>query len=309
MPLHRLYGLTVDSVFSLPAPLAEVDLADVTVEWGDERDVPADPAPGEVFCSVDLGVVKYSTTRTATGYVLRYPGICDALVDESLTNVVLAPQSSDKVPLIELLFAGSIMATIVILGGGCTLHASAIATNGRAFAFVGPSGRGKSTLAALSCAVGGRLITDDVLRVVRGDDGLRCLTGTGIVRLRPQAESIASLLSDTVLETYDGRVGVGVGVSGDEWPVAALVFPRPSKTSSTLGVMRLSEHDALMRLTSTRLHGWTAPKVLTDGFRWNAGLARELPSYEVEVPWGPPFDLSIISALLQILDERSQSSE
>jgi hypothetical protein len=309
VPLHRLYGLTVDSEFPLPAPLAEGDRADVTVRWGAERDVPVDPPPGEVLCRVDLAVVKYSKTRTADGYLLRYPGICDALVDESLTNVDLAPQSFDASPLIELLFAGSILATLVILGGGCTLHASAVATNGRAFAFIGPSGRGKSTLAALSCAVGGRLITDDVLRVVRGDDGFLCPTGTGIVRLRPQAESIASLLSGTVLETYDGRVGVGLGVSGEEWPVAALVFPRPSKTSSTVGVMRLSEHDALMRLTSTRLHGWTAPKVLTDGFRWNASLARELPSYEVEVPWGPPFDLSIISALLQILDERSKSPE
>src|SRR5688572_29652602 len=59
VPRHRLYGLTVDSAFGLPAPTVEEGPADVTVAWGAERPVPEEPPPGEVLSHVDIGAISY----------------------------------------------------------------------------------------------------------------------------------------------------------------------------------------------------------------------------------------------------------
>jgi hypothetical protein len=304
VPVHRLYGLTIDSEFSLPAPIAPKGSIDMTVTWGDERPVPLDPPAGRVLSQVSLGGVNYSTTRSETGFVIRFPGVCDALVDESLTKVVLVAASAEQRPLAEILLTGSVLAKILMLGGGCVLHASAVANDGRAIAYVGPSGRGKSTMAALACAHGGRLVTDDVLRLVPGEHGWHCPTGSRVVRLRPQAESIASLLNGSVRETLDQRIGVTLDLEDGQWPLAALVFPLPSHTSARVDVERLTEHDTLMRLTSfPRVLGWKDPEVLATSFRWNARLAREVPTYEASIPWGPPFEPSIMSELLRHVSE------
>jgi hypothetical protein len=54
--------------------------------------------------------------------------------------------------------------------GHATLHASAVVTTHGAVVFMGPSGRGKSTMAAAFLRRGASLLTDDVLRLyVEGD--------------------------------------------------------------------------------------------------------------------------------------------
>ncbi|HEY7874078.1 MAG TPA: hypothetical protein VIG64_03040, partial [Actinomycetota bacterium] len=276
MPLHRLYGLTIDSEFAIPSPIAENGSPDVTVKWGAERPVPSDPPAGEILSNVSLGALDYSTTRTATGYLARFSNICDAVIDRDLAKVELVTASNDQRPLAELLFAGSVMAKILTLRGECVLHASAAAIDGGAVAYVGPPGRGKSTLAALTCAAGGRLITDDVLRLVPVDGDWMCLSGTGVVRLREQAESLAPLLGGVIERTQDQRVGVALAVRDMQYRITSLVFPLPSRTTSTVEVSRLTEQEALMRLTSfPRILGWKDPRVLAESFRWNARLARE----------------------------------
>ena len=52
-----------------------------------------------------------------------------------------------------------------VLRGTHVLHASAVALAGRAVAFMGRSGVGKTTLAGRIVAHGARLMTDDVLAV------------------------------------------------------------------------------------------------------------------------------------------------
>ena len=76
-----------------------------------------------------------------------------------------------------------------VTGGGVTLHASAVSLNGRALAFLGDSGVGKSTLAFALASMDGEafsLLSDDCLAIVDGralptegaswlDDGARRL--------------------------------------------------------------------------------------------------------------------------------------
>src|SRR5215211_5429809 len=64
------------------------------------------------------------------------------------------------------------------------LHASAVALDGRIFAFTGAGGAGKSTLAARLILAGASFISDDVLAVERVDDQVIAHPGPALMNLR-----------------------------------------------------------------------------------------------------------------------------
>jgi hypothetical protein len=305
--LYKLYGLTIDSEFPLPGRVVTEGRPDLTVGWGPDRPIPEEAPRGRVVSEINVDEKKYTTAHTEDGYVIRFPGKCDAIVSDRLDAVELVVASPEDRSFGEILFSGGIMAKVLMLGGGCVLHASAVAAGDSAIAYVGPPGRGKSTLAALTCATGARLITDDVLRLVPREDGWQCSPGTGQLRLRRQAASLVPMLQGTAEETLDLRIGVSMDLSEGETRLAALVFPLPSRTATAPALTRLTEHDTLMQLTSfPRVLGWKDPQVLANSFRWNARLAREVPALQAEVPWGPPFDPSIARQLVELIQERSR---
>ena len=82
------------------------------------------------------------------------------------------------------------------------LHASAVAVDGIGLAFVGQSGRGKSTVAALMCVDGAELVTDDVLTVDPGPP-VRCQGGASELRLRAAAAHLADAHPDR--DPHHGR--------------------------------------------------------------------------------------------------------
>jgi hypothetical protein len=303
VPRYRVYGLTIDSEFPLPGRPADDGSADVTARWGECKPVPPTPPEGTLLSSFEAGSVRYFTVRTSNGYVIRYPNVCDAVVSPDLSRIELVPSATEHGPHAQVLFGGSILANIMMLGGACVLHASAVETNGYAVGFIGPPGGGKSTMAALACAAGGCLITDDVLRVLPLEDGWHCPAGLAELRLREPASILASLLDGTVAQTLDRRTGVLLDLPDDDVRLGALVFPQPSRTIPALQITRLVEYEVLMRLTSfPRVMGWRDPAVIAQSFRWNARVAREVPAFEAIVPWGPPFDTQILSTLLTTLD-------
>lgn len=65
---------------------------------------------------------------------------------------------------------GSVLGGLLYQRGLVPMHGSVVRLGDRAYAFVGPSGVGKSTLAAALCRRGGRLVSDDIC-AVRYDRG------------------------------------------------------------------------------------------------------------------------------------------
>jgi hypothetical protein len=105
------------------------------------------------------------------------------------------------------------------------LHASAVALSGRAIAFLGPSGAGKTTLATRLLARGARLLTDDVLAVALDRGAVHAHRGSGIVRL--DGRSVAAMEADE-------RAALGaVEARGAKWHVR----PRPAPPSAPLAAL------------------------------------------------------------------------
>lgn len=144
--------------------------------------------------------------------------------------------------------------------GLLTLHAGAIAINGRAVAIAGSKGAGKSTLVAALAARGHLFLSDDVVPLDVGEDGPpRARVGAPSVNLWPDSAAVTgcdpSLFSRISL---GGRKLTGM-----------LPAPQPAKPVPLAAVIVLS-HDAegchLQKLP--RLEAFTQLVGHSHAFRW-----------------------------------------
>ena len=92
-------------------------------------------------------------------------------------------------PLVEQLWLnGSVYSAVASINGLLPLHASAIAFEGRVYAFTGPSGSGKSTLIAALGRMGLPMFCDDTLVLDLSDpERIVCLPGHKRLKLSAQA--------------------------------------------------------------------------------------------------------------------------
>jgi hypothetical protein len=190
---------------------------------------------------------------------------------------------------------------VLTLEGRLLIHASAVEWKGRALAFAGASGAGKSTLAAVVCAAGARLVTDDALRCDAGEDGVTCFPGNLVLRLRPEAAGIADGIEGAAIsDSADGRVSVTPYVPVDKpLQLAAIVIPAPSHETPNLEIERLDAMEGLVEVIRfPRLIGWRDPQPIKRVFELTTTVASTVPVFRVTVPWGPPFPGNLVPALL-----------
>ena len=165
---YKVYGLSVRSELELP------ELHD-------------DEQPGDADVDIRVGTVppadEDGLSLGPDGAVLRINGIATYLMRAGREIIVhSSPGASDRN--VRLYLLGSAMGILLHQKGLLPLHANAIEIDGRAVAFMGETGAGKSTLAAWLHDAGHRVIADDVC--VLGIDGERERVGVhpGMPRIR-----------------------------------------------------------------------------------------------------------------------------
>ena len=102
--------------------------------------------------------------RVGSAYVLRFPSLAGFLIDFKQMQVWCYPLGSSGQNTVAHLLADQVIPRILSHLGRVTMHASAVQSpDGRIAAFLGPSGQGKSTLAAFFHREGWPLLSDDCL--------------------------------------------------------------------------------------------------------------------------------------------------
>lgn len=305
-----LYGLVVDSEVELhqDRPAAARIPADVRVRLGDRVAARLPTPAGSVLASLDdSSGAQYSVVRLDDGrLVMRVHAACDFELSEDLSDVVVRPALGAPAGLASVLTTGAMLALQLYLRGELVLHASAVDVGGAAVAFVGRSGMGKSTMAALMCAGGASLITDDVLRVDGDGEWPVARLGASELRLRKGADQLVGHFERRPgrrVSADQRQVIKPTDAAMDRLPLAAIVVPVPRRDIVELTLAPLSQKQALFALLGfPRLPGWSDPVVIRRQFSACAAMLATVPVYAANVPWGPPFELGVAEELLQALE-------
>jgi hypothetical protein len=182
--LHRysVYGFVIDSALPLPELTASAEaMADVGIRFGSiDWSPPADDLEDRFLkiCENEI----YLSWDSVGKFLVR-----------AGREVVVHPSPGAEESLIRLPLLGIVLALLLHQRGYLVLHGSAVAVNGRAIAFLGNKGWGKSTVAASLYRRGHRLLADDVV-ALRIDGNEPPILWPGFPQFKLYPESAAASL-------------------------------------------------------------------------------------------------------------------
>lgn len=313
---HAAYGLVIDCDVELPLPRHADGVAgngpdggtpDLVIRHSPVR-AAQEPLAGEALLEhVRDGRRWYQGVRHPDGsVVLRFDDLCDFEISPGGRDVVVRVAPDGDAGVVTVLAAGALLAFVLTLRGDLVLHGSAVAVEHPGgtgtIGFVGRSGMGKSTMAALLCRAGGSLVTDDILVLDRPEPGYVARPGATEARLRPRAKALAAELEASgapARPSGDARHALHLaGPRQAPAALAALVVPFPDRRHDELQLQRLTTREAALTLMRfPRLSEWRDHSVTAKHFADLVTLTREVPLILAKVPWGPPFRRDIVEEL------------
>jgi hypothetical protein len=150
--------------------------------------VPTQEAPFHEWILPD-GTLWTQFYRTDSGYLLRFPNLADFKVSPAGHDVTAHPVPGVSDQTVEHLYLNQVLPLALSRQGRLVFHASAVDIGGAAVAFMGESGKGKSTLAASFATGGHPFLTDDGLVVEAFEAGYRIVPSHPSIRLWQDSEA------------------------------------------------------------------------------------------------------------------------
>jgi hypothetical protein len=152
---YRICGLSVASDVALPGLIAGTPESSpqVTIRHG---------AVPEALPSANL--IGPTWQIAGQQFLLSVPNVARFLLRNG-DQIVFAPYSEASLDDVPIFLIGTVFGILLHQRQQIVLHASAVEVNGKAVIFCGPSGEGKSTLAAALARLGYRLLADDVCAI------------------------------------------------------------------------------------------------------------------------------------------------
>ncbi|HEX8742437.1 MAG TPA: hypothetical protein VF712_04820 [Thermoleophilaceae bacterium] len=292
---RRAYAFGLDLDLSFPAPgLPEASgatggrpaRADLVEPGAIDRDWPAGEAEEVLAERFDDGAVARTIhAHPEAGYRLyaRHFGLARLSPDGA--RIACSPPDVEPWSWQRFL-VGRILPWAAVLRGLEAFHASAVETGGRAVAFVGATGAGKTSLAIQLVGRGASFLTDDVLALERRGGVLWAHPGAGIASVRPaERETISGPIWE--------RLGSVLGESGKTYlevprrdgpvPLAAVYYLRPGGDAA---IEPFERPDPRLLLASTFVLGVRTPERLANQLDVCSALARTVPVFWLRVDAG-----------------------
>lgn len=182
---YGIYGVTIASDIPLALPESRgPGLITIALRRVPEAEIREAIAGTPLAAKADW--FEYGLLTDGTSYA-RWNGVGEFLVAKDGREIRFAPAAGALEESVQVYLLGQAFSFALVKAGFEPLHATAIELNGDAFAMVGESGQGKSTLAASFLAAGFRLLTDDLLLVAPGEPPLRAYPGPARIKLLPDS--------------------------------------------------------------------------------------------------------------------------
>ena len=163
------------------APIAEADRS----RWFDRRYQPGDGPPDLVATRLNGGQwLEFAYTNGPT-----------FVMDAGARHVWASASSSPAADGLDDYLLGPILGIALRLRGALCLHASAVDIGGRACAFAGPAGAGKSTMAASFARAGFPVLADDTITLIAQE--ALWMVAPAFPRLRLWPEALRALGMET----------------------------------------------------------------------------------------------------------------
>ncbi|MBI5411261.1 MAG: hypothetical protein HZA21_04635 [Nitrospirae bacterium] len=193
---YRVCGLILasDSPLQDLAPLALADsstIADLRLRMAvSRREFPA-PSNWIMSWKLPTGELWLSCSKEEQGYLLRFHDTADFFVDKQGRELLCRAEPGTPPHTLHHLILNQALPLVINLRGQEALHATAVLTPWGVCAFTGPTGTGKSTLAAGFLSAGYPVLSDDCL-VLQERDG-RILAVPAYPELRLWEDSFDAL--------------------------------------------------------------------------------------------------------------------
>ena len=174
------YGLGIRSSLALPELTPSAVRTDIVIQLGTVDRCDEEKRVREGFFRISSEEVRFF--KKGVGKFLARGG----------REIIIEPCPGVADQLLRLFILGPILGALLRQRGSLVLHASAAAMDGGAVAFLGGSGRGKSTVVAALHRHGYGILVDDILALsVAGKEYLLVFPGFAQLKLWP--ETVAAL--------------------------------------------------------------------------------------------------------------------
>ena len=204
------------------------------------------------------GAVIAACARRDDAYLLRFPALSDFHIVPDQSKIVAFPSPEILPHTLAHLLIDQVIPRVLGHRGEVVMHASAVVmADGSAIAFLGDSGKGKSTLASSCYQAGFGLVADDSMLLKLRDGQIFCVAAYPSLRLWP--ESAERLFPDSAdfkaVAHYSNKQQMMLlnakRVHPEPVPLKAIFVldePVPSSVSDEVEVVRISGAAATMAL-------------------------------------------------------------
>lgn len=187
----------------------------------------------------------------------------------------------------QRLLIGQILPFAALIQGLEVFHASAVAIGERAYAFVGRTRAGKSSVAAQLLLRDARFFTDDVLAVTIRDSNILAHPGPGVTSVRfAELERLGNEVPGRKLGADDQALRVSVEPFRDALPLGGIYFLERGGTGTDVEIKPVEPPAWRLLLASTFNLVLTGPERLRTQLELSAEVASRIPLCAVRSPSG-----------------------
>lgn len=295
---YSLFGVTLSSNVALPhlvsaAPGRIADVELIAGAFPAEITGPSLPYYLSPYIG-EQGLPILEVRRLGGGeFHWRYDDGTEFLVNVAGTRIWSAWPESGSVEDAASYLSGPVMGFTLQRRGWICLHASVVAVNGAAVAFLGPQGSGKSTTAAAFARLGYPVLSDDLAVFDPRQEGYLVQSGYPLVCLCPDAAGAlfgAPEALPLITPTWEKR-GLDLTLESFRFqdsalPLAAIYrLADQSSISNSVSIQDASVREGLLELVgNTYTNYLLEPSQAAAQMQWLSRLASRIALRRVAVP-------------------------